>query len=106
MMEILVKKGKFKGKTYKTYILNKDADRNISDMFDSIAGGAFRDQYNGIIGHGSTYYRKSNAKQLENFANLFSNWSRGGKVWRDTQTMYPNMTAEFEKMMKEFIDEL
>lgn len=93
-----------RGRKYTGYILRNESDRQISDIFDSLTLGDFQAKNYGVFGHGRNYYLKSDKAQAENFANLFSNWSQGGKAWERTVKYFPNLSAEFEIIMKEVLN--
>ena len=73
----------------------------ISDIFDSFKNGAI--QRNGYAGHGYAYADSDGLKRRETFANLFELWS-SNLEWNRTKELFPNITSEFEKIMKEVID--
>ena len=91
------KKGKLKGYTYKP---KEGYQEGASDIIDSMADGWFRDNHM-AYGHGGKYYfRNIENKMTENFANLFELWS-DNKDWDKVKELFPNLTKEFEAIMKE-----
>lgn len=103
-VEVFGQKGKYKGQLigYKYEMINRtDFKSRISDMYDSLSMG--RIQELGGIGHGPRYYKSSENIMTENFANMFSIWSDGTN-WKETKSLFPNMTSKFELIMKDIID--
>jgi len=90
-----------RGRKWNGYIVKEKRYEAVSDIFDSLTGGSFMEKRYGIYGHGSRYYQKTNMKQAENFANLFSAYAIGGKDYEIVKHYFPNLTKEFEKIMKE-----
>jgi len=101
--ETFFTRGRYKGKRKGTkYIENSPEIPAWSDIMDSLTSGAFHKNF--IHGHGSRYYNaRSHAKNAENFANLFQLYTEGGKIWKDTVEMFPDLTADFEKIMDDVI---
>lgn len=90
-----------RGRVYSGYIVKAKEYEAVSDIFDSLTTGDFQEKRYGIYGHGKRYYQRGNMKQAENFANLFSAYSIGGKDYEAVKKYFPNLTKEFEKIMKE-----
>ena len=73
-----------------------------SDIFDSIAGGTFYRDY-GMSGHGVKYYKSTENKMAETFAQLFEGYTNGGKPWDNILEHYPNQAKLFEEIINEAI---
>ena len=73
-----------------------------SDIFDSIAGGTFYRDY-GMSGHGVKYYKSTENKMAETFAQLFEGYTNGGKTWDNILEHYPNQAKLFEEIINEAI---
>lgn len=71
----------------------------FSDIVDSLTKGAFQKNYY-VHGHGVKYYKRSEARHQENFANLFYLWAKGDKIWDETKVLFPNLSREFEMIME------
>ena len=103
--EIYFTKGRNKGKL-KGYLSVKREDTrhisHLSDIMDSLSAGKFRSKYF-ADGHGTQYYKTLENRMSENFANMFSIWSEKTR-WNEAQELFPNLTKEFELIMKEVID--
>jgi SPP1 gp7 family putative phage head morphogenesis protein len=101
---VYYKSGKKKGMV--NYYLKSPLEErysHYSDILDSLSGGKMADKFY-VAGHGSRYYSNNKYnKDTENFANLFALWS-DKTHWEETKTLFPNMTAKFETIMKEVID--
>jgi hypothetical protein len=54
-----------------------------------------------MFGHGTRYYARKSAQPHENFANLFSLWADKTVEWKEVKALFPNLTKEFEIIMKE-----
>ena len=101
--ETFFTKGRYKGRLKgKTAIAKEEQFSNYSDIIDSMSNGRFHSE-NFAHGHGKKYYSSDRARQSENFANLFALWS-DGKHWSEAKTLFPNLTSEFEIIMKEVVD--
>jgi hypothetical protein len=74
-----------------------------SDIIDAMLGGVAFDKYY-MYGHGRKYYKSKGAKGKETFANLFAIWSDGTK-WEESKKYFPNLTEQFESIMKGVIDD-
>jgi hypothetical protein len=72
----------------------------LSDMIDAVSKGRMQQRFGGF-GHGSDYYRTTQKRQAELFANLFEGWGTGGKVWSEITDNFPNLSGLFEEVMKE-----
>jgi len=90
-------KGRLKG--YKT-TTNLEHQKGLSDIVDSISKGSFQTDYH-MFGHGTRYYARKSAQPHENFANLFSLWADKTVEWKEVKALFPNLTKEFEIIMKE-----
>jgi len=89
------------GKTY--YKRNSENVSAMADIIDSITAGKAFDKF-GIDGHGKRYYKADIYKLAENQANLFTVWARDKELWEDTKMLFPNISNEFEKIMKDVAD--
>lgn len=74
---------------------------HVSDIIDSMTKGKFHNDHR-MSGHGKSYYRTQENQMTENFANLFLLWS-DKKKWSFTKKMFPELTKEFELIMKEVL---
>ena len=84
-------------------VANKEYFERFSDIVDSLTKGSFQKNYY-VHGHGVRYYKRISARNQENFANLFYLWSQGGNIWEETKQLFPNLSREFEEVMKGVID--
>ena len=73
-----------------------------SDIFDSFAGGKFYKDY-GMHGHGVKYYKSTENKMAETFAQLFEGYANGGKTWENIVEHYPNQSKLFEEIINDSI---
>jgi len=101
------RKGK-NGYEHKGYTLKNEADANLSDIFDALFMGRLQGRGGltryGVYGHGEDYYIMGNdAHLLEPMANMFELWANV-ENWERTKKYFPNMTKEFENIMKEILD--
>jgi len=71
-----------------------------SDMVDALSKGRMQQRFGGF-GHGFDYYRTTQKRQAELFANLFEGWGTGGKTWDALTENFPNLTKLFEEVMDE-----
>lgn len=83
------------------YIGGSEIGGGISDIFDSFKNGAI--QRSGYAGHGFAYSENDSLKRRETFANIFEMWSTKTE-WNKAKELFPNLTSEFENIMKEVID--
>ena len=84
------------------YAVNGRENELTSDIYDALTDGQVFDKL-GADGHGAGYYRKQGNKETEIFANMFALWS-DNKQWSKTKELFPNLSEEFELIMKEVID--
>jgi hypothetical protein len=71
-----------------------------SDIIDAMSGGVFYDKYN-MPGHGKKYYKITENKHAENFANIFQAWSlKDKKALDNIKLHFPNLFKEFENILK------
>ena len=71
-----------------------------SDIIDAMSGGVFYDKYN-MPGHGKKYYKITENKHTENFANIFQAWSlKDKKALDNIKLHFPNLFKEFENILK------
>lgn len=89
--------------TRKVYKINENKYIGLIDIYDSLSQGWLRDKYIGVHGHGKGYFSVKKYRMTENFANLYEIYSNN-EIWDDVKKILPNMTKEFELIMKEVID--
>ncbi|MDX8382713.1 MAG: phage minor head protein, partial [Ghiorsea sp.] len=89
----------------------KEEFDGLSDIFDSITTGMFRDRY-GMAGHGSRYYNAKSGRsakqnvsrrQAEVFANTFQAYAENSSAWDELVYFFPNQAAAFEKHIEEVL---
>lgn len=98
------KEGKSAGEMYE-YFANRWRSKELSgasDMMDALSGGQVFSKYRGW-GHGKKYYRTTQKRQAELFANLFEGYATRGNVWDEINENFPNLVEVFEKTMNEVI---
>lgn len=87
---------------YEMYKLKDEDFGGISDILDAMTGGDLQNRYLGM-GHGKAYYKRKEAREHETFANLFELYATNNK-WGRAKELFPNLTGEFENIMKKVID--
>jgi len=85
--------------TSKGTVLKGDGYGEVSDIFDALAKGKFRRNYN-MWGHTVGYWRKPDAVPTEIFANLFA-IRHDKKAYDIAKSFIPNTVKEFEKRLDE-----
>lgn len=78
-----------------------DKHTPLVDVFDAFTEGKMSSAKLG--GHGATYFESSALQRRETFAHLFQSWSQNDK-WDTYQNLFPKLSDEFEKIMKDIID--
>ncbi len=73
----------------------------ISDNFDSLTFGQFQNGYGGY-GHGVKYYKDKDKRYKEIFANFY--YLKGSKHWETAKEIFPNLTREFDRIVKEALE--
>ncbi|MEK9768089.1 MAG: phage minor head protein [Betaproteobacteria bacterium] len=79
---------------------------SLSDILDAMTHGLFYDKFRGF-GHGSKYYYargRAGAVYYETFANLFA-INGNEKAMAFARKYFPNLIREFERILKETIDD-
>jgi polyhydroxyalkanoate synthesis regulator phasin len=83
----------------------------MSDIFDSMSLGRFRDKYR-MSGHGAKYYNEKRGvnamynvqkQQTEVFAQLFEAWANDGLGWQEANKFYPNQVKQFLEEVERII---
>ena len=98
------KEGKSAEEMY-NYFANRWRSKELSgasDMMDALSGGQVFSKHRGW-GHGKKYYRTTQKRQAELFANLFEGYATRGKVWDEINENFPALVEIFEKTMDEVI---
>ena len=90
-------------KTWKERLrkLPKEEANYVSDILDSFSEGELYNSY-GFFGHGMTYYRDPRMLYKETFANLYALQDKG-ETWKSMKGWFPELTAVYEKQVKEWI---
>lgn len=85
--------------TYERTTLKGDGYGEVSDIFDALAKGYFRRNYQ-MWGHTVGYWRTKNAVPTEIFANLFA-IRHDKKAYAIAKGFIPNTVKEFEKFLNQ-----
>lgn len=90
------------GRSYTKASIKDMNTTGISDNFDSLTFGQFQDSYGGY-GHGKSYYKHKPMRYKEIFANFY--YLKGSKHWDTAKELFPNLTREFDRIVKEALNE-
>ena len=85
--------------TNRTHLRSEGFD-SVSDIVDALSKGTFQNDFDGVYGHGVSYYRRRGAIQKEIFANLFA-IRNNKKAYNLAKSIVPNTVREFEKRLDE-----
>lgn len=98
-------RGRRKGRSYNYlgYDPRFDGANSISDIVDAMVKGIFYSNYS-AWGHGKNYYKRSGSFYYETFANLYAINGKQ-KAMDQARKLFPRTVREFERMLKEILDE-